>query len=72
MFAFSYQLLSCQSTVAMHYGMLFVIMSSSLDEILCLNKYGEFKCKSIKDLESTDKISFRVIHLSDPTNPVSE
>lgn len=57
-----------KSKVRLHFGMSFFIMNS-MDEILCVNKWDEILCKSQNKLDSTDRITFKLIDLEDPTNP---
>lgn len=57
-----------QSEIPIHYGMLFVVMNL-MEEVLCVNKWDEVKCKPIHLIEPTDKICFKVIDLADPSNP---
>ena len=57
-----------KSKVRLHFGMSFFIMNS-MDEILCVNKWDEILCKTESKLESTDRITFKLVDLEDPTNP---
>eukprot|EP00602_Paraphysomonas_sp_CaronLab_P004899 CAMPEP_0185026632 /NCGR_PEP_ID=MMETSP1103-20130426/10970_1 /TAXON_ID=36769 /ORGANISM="Paraphysomonas bandaiensis, Strain Caron Lab Isolate" /LENGTH=863 /DNA_ID=CAMNT_0027560281 /DNA_START=92 /DNA_END=2683 /DNA_ORIENTATION=- len=52
----------------MHYGMNIVLMNS-LDEVLCVNQHHEVMCKTEDQLEYGDEICFKLIDLTEPTNP---
>mmetsp|Transcript_24802 Transcript_24802/g.25431 ORF Transcript_24802/g.25431 Transcript_24802/m.25431 type:complete len:811 (-) Transcript_24802:16-2448(-) len=52
----------------MHYGMNVVIINS-LDEVLCVNQHREVMCKTEEQLENTDEICFKIVDLTDPSNP---
>jgi hypothetical protein len=54
--------------VPMHYGMVFIMMNM-MEEVLCVNKWDEVKCKPIQNIDPTDRICFKVLQLLDPTNP---
>eukprot|EP00601_Ochromonadales_sp_CCMP2298_P014605 CAMPEP_0173225496 /NCGR_PEP_ID=MMETSP1142-20121109/4912_1 /TAXON_ID=483371 /ORGANISM="non described non described, Strain CCMP2298" /LENGTH=262 /DNA_ID=CAMNT_0014153851 /DNA_START=424 /DNA_END=1209 /DNA_ORIENTATION=- len=51
-----------------YYGMSFVIMNYA-DEILYVNKKEELRCKSLSQIESSDRIKFKMIDLNNPSNP---
>lgn len=57
-----------KSVMRMHYGMNIVLMNCS-DEVLCVNQYDEVLCKTEAMLEDGDEICFKVIDLTEPTNP---
>lgn len=57
-----------KGVMKMHYGMNIVLMNCS-DEVLCVNKFQEVLCKSEALLEDGDEIIFKVIDLTEPTNP---
>ena len=57
-----------KSAVRLHFGMNFFIMNY-MDEILCVNKFDEVLCKPQNKLLQSDKITFKLIDLDDPTNP---
>jgi hypothetical protein len=52
----------------MHYGMN-VVLINSLDEVLCVNQHREVMCKTEEQLETSDEICFKVVDLTDPSNP---
>lgn len=52
----------------MHYGMN-VVLINSLDEVLCVNRYQEVMCKTEDQLENGDEICFKIVDLTDPSNP---
>jgi hypothetical protein len=54
--------------VPMHYGMVFIMMNM-MEEVLCVNKWDQVKCKPIQNIDPTDRICFKVLQLLDPTNP---
>lgn len=57
-----------KSQVRLHFGMSFFIMNF-MDEILCVNKWDEILCKPLNKLSQSDRITFKLIDLEDPTNP---
>lgn len=57
-----------KSQVRMHFGMSFFIMNF-MDEVLCVNKWDEVLCKPQNKLTQSDRITFKLIDLEDPTNP---
>ena len=52
----------------MHYGMN-VVLINSLDEVLCVNQHQEVLCKTEDQLENNDEICFKIVDLTDPSNP---
>jgi hypothetical protein len=52
----------------MHYGMN-VVLINSLDEVLCVNQHQEVLCKTEDQLENDDEICFKIVDLTDPSNP---
>ena len=57
-----------QSNSCVHFGMSFVI-SNFADEILCVDKYGRLKVKQMSAIRPTDSILFRLLDLTDTSNP---
>ena len=57
-----------QTQVDIHYGMSFVIMNFA-DEVLCVDGLGKIKAKPLSVVQGTDCILFKVIDLTDITNP---
>ena len=57
-----------KGVMKMHYGMNIVLMNCS-DEVLCVNPFEEVLCKSEALLEDGDEIIFKLIDLTEPTNP---
>jgi hypothetical protein len=57
-----------KGVMKMHYGMNIVLMNCS-DEVLCVNKFEEVLCKAESLLEEGDEIIFKLIDLTEPTNP---
>jgi hypothetical protein len=57
-----------KSQVRLHFGMSFFIMNF-MDEVLCVNKWDEVLCKPQNKLTQSDRITFKLIDLEDPTNP---
>ena len=48
--------------------MSFVILNFA-DEVLCIDKYGKIKVKHMNKIHPSDSILFKVIDLTDITNP---
>jgi hypothetical protein len=61
-------LIPLQGVFRMHYGMN-VVLLNSLDEVLCVNQHHEVMCKTEDQLESHDEICFKIVDLTDPSNP---
>ena len=57
-----------KGVMKMHYGMNIVLMNCS-DEVLCVNKFEEVLCKPESLLEDEDEIIFKIVDLTEPTNP---
>jgi len=57
-----------KSEVQLHYGISVIIMNYT-DEVLCVNKFDEIRTKSVNSLQPSDRVVFKVLDLSDPTNP---
>lgn len=57
-----------KNMLRLHYGMNVVIMNCN-DEILCVDEFGDIVCKTIDQLRGNDKISFKLLDLTEPTNP---
>ena len=51
-----------------NFGMTFII-TNYLDEILYVNQQGELRCKPMNTLSPSDSIKFKLVDLSNPTNP---
>jgi len=51
-----------------NFGMTFII-TNYMDEILYVNKHGELRCKPLDGLSPSDSIKFKLVDLSNPTNP---
>jgi hypothetical protein len=54
--------------VDIHYGMSFVIMNFA-DEVLCVDGLGKVKVKPLSVVQSTDCALFKIVDLTDVTNP---
>lgn len=48
--------------------MTIVIMNSN-DEVLCVDEYDDVICKPVEMLQPSDKLAFKLIDLTEPTNP---
>eukprot|EP01032_Pedospumella_encystans_P009878 gene9878-11592_t len=51
-----------------YFGMSFIIMNYN-DEILYVNSREELRCKPISQIESSDRIKFKMVDLNNPSNP---
>ena len=51
-----------------YYGMSFIIMNYN-DEIIYVNNKDELRCKPINQIETSDRIKFKMIDLNNPSNP---
>ena len=45
------------------------VISNFADEILCVDKYGRLKVKQMSAIRPTDSILFRLLDLTDTSNP---
>jgi hypothetical protein len=57
-----------KANVDIHYGMSFVVMNFA-DEVLCIDRLDKVKVKHINSVQSNDKVLFKVVDLTDVTNP---
>lgn len=56
--------------ISIHYGML-IVVKNYLDEVVCINKLDEIRCKPINQLSVFDRIVFRIIDMNEPSNAAS-